>query len=99
LSIVNSAYCGNSRGVLSVSVSIIAISLFALSFLFLGGSAFDHHTNVTEANVETVKYRNLTLDLGNGVKTNAQVTIPALGEGPFPGVLLIPGSSANCCTP
>ena len=42
--------------------------------------------------MQTIKYRNLVIDLGNGVNTNAQLTYPALGEGPFPGVLLIPGS-------
>ncbi len=35
------------------------------------------------------------IDLGNGVKTNAQLTIPAVGNGPFPGVLLIAGSGAE----
>jgi uncharacterized protein len=34
----------------------------------------------------------MVIDLGNGVKTNAQLTIPAVGNGPFPGVLLVPGS-------
>jgi uncharacterized membrane protein YqhA len=33
--------------------------------------------------VQTVKYRNLVVDLGNGLKTNAQLTIPALGKGPL----------------
>ncbi len=42
--------------------------------------------------IQTIKYRNLVIDLGNGVKTNAQLTYPALGKGPFPGVLLIHGS-------
>jgi len=32
--------------------------------------------------------------IGNGVKTNAQLTILAVGKGPFPAVLLIPGSRA-----
>ena len=32
------------------------------------------------------------IDLGNGIKTNAQLTIPAVGNGPFPGVLLVAGS-------
>src|SRR5437867_3135874 len=44
--------------------------------------------------IQTIKYRNLVIDLGNGVKTNAQLTLPAIGKGPFPGVLLIPGSGA-----
>ena len=37
----------------------------------------------------------MVIDLGNGVKTNAQLTIPAVGNGPFPGVLLIHGSGAQ----
>ena len=45
--------------------------------------------------IQTIKYRNLVIDLGNGVKTNAQLTLPAIGKGPFPGVLLISGSGAN----
>ena len=44
--------------------------------------------------IQTVKYRNLVIDLGNGLKTNAQLTLPAIGKGPFPGVLLIQGSGA-----
>ena len=34
------------------------------------------------------------IDLGNGTQTNAQLTIPTVGNGPFPGVLLVPGSGA-----
>ena len=34
------------------------------------------------------------IDLGNGIQTNAQLTIPAVGNGPFPGVLLVAGSGA-----
>jgi dipeptidyl aminopeptidase/acylaminoacyl peptidase len=45
--------------------------------------------------IQTIKYRNLVIDLGNGVKTSAQLTLPAIGKGPFPGVLLIHGSGAN----
>jgi len=45
--------------------------------------------------IQTIKYRNLVIDLGHGVKTNSQLTYPAVGKGPFPGVLLIHGSGAN----
>ena len=48
-----------------------------------------------QSDIQTVKYRNLTLDLGNGVTTNAQLSYPATGKGPFPGVLLVPGSGAT----
>ena len=45
--------------------------------------------------VQTTKSRNLVIDLGNGLKTNAQLTYPAVGKGPFPGVLLIHGSGGE----
>jgi len=38
-----------------------------------------------------VKNRNLTLDLDNGIFTNAQLSYPAIGKGPNPAVLLVPG--------
>jgi predicted esterase len=44
--------------------------------------------------LQTIKYRNLVIDLGNGLKTKAQLTYPDVGKGPFPGVLLIQGSGA-----
>jgi uncharacterized protein len=34
----------------------------------------------------------MIIDLGDGVKTNARLNIPAIGDGPFPSVLLVPGS-------
>jgi hypothetical protein len=44
-------------------------------------------TAYAQVDLQTIKYRNLVIDLGNGLKTNAQLTIPAVGEGPFPSVL------------
>jgi uncharacterized protein len=34
----------------------------------------------------------MVLDLGDGVKTNARLNIPTIGDGSFPAVLLVPGS-------
>ena len=34
----------------------------------------------------------MVIDLGDGSKTDARLNLPAIGDGPFPGVLLIPGS-------
>jgi uncharacterized protein len=71
----------------------IVISVYSISFLFyVDGSIFTVHA---QSDLETIKYRNLIIDLGNGVKTNAQLTIPAIGNGPFPVVLLITGSGAE----
>jgi uncharacterized protein len=58
----------------------------------LSGNNF---TILAQQDLETTKYRDLVIDLGNGVKTNAQLTIPAVGNGPFPGVLPIHGSGAT----
>jgi uncharacterized protein len=69
------------------------LSLCAISFLVYGNSAANF-TVYAQSYLQTIKYRNLVIDLGNGLKTNAQLTIPAVGEGPFPSVLLVHGSGA-----
>ncbi|MGZ8887113.1 MAG: hypothetical protein ACXW1A_02510, partial [Nitrososphaeraceae archaeon] len=66
----------------------IILSLYSLSLILFG----NHFTVLAQQDLETIKYRNIVIDLGNGLKTNAQLTIPAVGNGPFPGVLLVPGS-------
>jgi pimeloyl-ACP methyl ester carboxylesterase len=44
--------------------------------------------------IETISRRDLIIDLGGGLTACAQLTFPAVGDGPFPGVLLIPGGGA-----
>ncbi|MFL6323344.1 MAG: alpha/beta hydrolase family protein [Nitrososphaeraceae archaeon] len=51
-----------------------------------------HSAVYAQSYLQTIKQRNLVIDLGNGVKTNAQLTYPAVGKRPFPGVLLVPGA-------
>jgi uncharacterized protein len=78
---------------LKITIVIATIlSLCAISFLFYGSSA--SFTVYAQSYLQTIKHRNLVIDLGNGVKTNAQLTLPAVGKGPFPGVLVIHGSGA-----
>jgi uncharacterized protein len=83
---LNSNASAFSLGLLAVIV------IFSLSML--DNSTFNYSTSaIAQPFIETVKYRDLIIDLGNGgLKTNAQLTIPAVGNGPFPGVLLIAGS-------
>jgi pimeloyl-ACP methyl ester carboxylesterase len=69
----------------------IILSLYSLSFILFG----NNFTILAQKDVETIKYRDLVIYLGNGLKTNAQLTIPAVGDGPFPGVLLIHGSGTT----
>ena len=89
MAIANSECKGNKHSFLYVQMTIIAVSSCVLSFSILSESTLHDHSIVTEVfaqpYVQTVKHRDLTLDLGNGTKTNAQLTIPAVGEGPFPG--------------
>jgi len=49
-------------------------------------------TALAQQDLETTKYRDLVIDLGDGVKTNARLNLPSIGDGPFPAVLLVPGS-------
>jgi hypothetical protein len=78
---------------LKITTTIATIlSLYSISFLVYGTGVT---TAYAQSDLQTIKYRNLVIDLGNGVKTNAQLTYPAIGKGPFPGILLVPGSGAT----
>jgi uncharacterized protein len=103
VALVNPDYNRKNRDVLYVSITIIAVFLFAMLISSLSEYTLDHHTALNDVYaqpyVETVKYRNLTIDLGNGLKTNAQLTIPAVGEGPFPGVIIFPGAGPYSVLP
>ena len=81
---------------MTLSLGLLLIGILALSCLY--GSIFKQQQQdqaLAQPYVETVKHRNLTIDLGNGLKTNAQLTYPAVGKGPFPAVLLIHCSGAQ----
>jgi dienelactone hydrolase len=54
---------------------------------------------LAQSYVQTIKYRNLVIDLGNGLKTDGTLTYPAIGKGPFPGVLLIQGAGVGRTSP
>jgi predicted esterase len=78
-----------------LSLGLFLIALLGLSCL--SSTIFKEQNNeaVAQQYIQTIRYRNLIIDLGNELKTNAQLTFPAVGKGPFPGVLLIHGSGAN----
>jgi pimeloyl-ACP methyl ester carboxylesterase len=72
---------------LSLKIPIV-LSVFAI-FLLFGGTTL---TSFAQSDLQTTKHRNMVIDLGNGLETNARLNLPITGEGPFPGVLLVPGS-------
>ena len=78
---------------MKIGIIIVAtiLSLCAISFLVYGSSAASLIV-YAQSDLQTTKYRNMVIDLGNGVKTNARLNLPSLGDGPFPAVLLVPGS-------
>jgi len=79
---------------ITLSLGLLLIGILGLSCLSVAFSK-EQQTALDQSYIQTTKSRNLVIDLGNGVKTNAQLTYPAVGNGPFPGVLLIAGSGAN----
>jgi uncharacterized protein len=76
---------------LFLKVLAIFLSIYSISFLVCGVAPLTVHT---QSDLQTTKYRNMAIDLGNGLKTNARLNLPAIGEGPFPAVLLVPGSGS-----
>jgi uncharacterized protein len=79
---------------ITLSLGLFLITMLVSSCLSTNVFNLQNHA-LAQQYIPTIKYRNLVIDLGNGVKTKAQLTIPAIGKGPFPGVLLIHGSGAN----
>src|SRR5215831_5521820 len=74
-------------------MGLLLIAILALSCV--PTSIFKRQNQaLAQSYFQTIKFRNLVIDLGNGVKTKAQLTYPATGKGPFPAVLMIQGSGA-----
>jgi hypothetical protein len=48
-----------------------------------------------QPDVQLVKSKNLQIKLDDNLSTNAQLTFPVVGQGPYPGILLITGSGAE----
>ena len=72
---------------------LMVLAIFSLSILSNSATFNNYSTSaLAQPFIQTIKHRDLVIDLGNGIKTNAQITIPAVGNGPFPGVLLVAGS-------
>ena len=82
---------------LNSNPSACSLGLLAVIVIFsssmLDNSTFNYSTSaIAQPFIQTVKHRDLVIDLGNGIQTNAQLTFPAVGNGPFPGMLLVHGS-------
>jgi hypothetical protein len=75
---------------MTLSMGLFLIGILGLSRLSI--SIFKQQNQaLAQKYIQTIKYRNLVIDY-RLTKTSAQLTLPALGKGLFPGVLLIPGA-------
>ncbi len=70
----------------TVNACIILIAVLLVSTYTISPSA------PATAQLQTIVERDLTIELDEQVITNAKLTLPAVGAGPFPAVLLIHGS-------
>jgi predicted esterase len=77
---------------LTVKIMTTVIFIYSISFLFYVGSSGSIPTAYAQSDLQTTKHKDLVIDLGNNITTKAKLTYPAVGQGPYPGVLLIHGS-------
>jgi pimeloyl-ACP methyl ester carboxylesterase len=67
----------------------IAITCSYLSLSPLSSSIY------AQQDLQVIKSKNLQIELDDNLTTNARLTFPAVGQGPYPGILLITGSGAE----
>jgi uncharacterized protein len=48
-----------------------------------------------QQDLQVVKSKNLQMELNDNLIINAQLTFPVVGQGPYPGIMLITGSGAE----
>jgi hypothetical protein len=70
--------------IIASSISFVLV----VSFLIQGTYASAIHEN---SNSKTIRHRDLTIDLGEGIQTDAELTMPVLANRSLPGILLIHG--------
>ena len=71
------------------------MKIFFLIIIIVSLALLYCYTDLTvnaQSDLETTKHRNIIIELDNGLETNARLNLPASGDGPFPGVLLVHGS-------
>jgi uncharacterized protein len=76
-----------------VASSIVTLcmgSILGISFLIQGG-AYATTTDESSSSNKIIRHKDLTIDLGGGIKTDAELTMPVLANRSFPAILLIHG--------
>lgn len=82
----------------AVTATSLAVVIFASVCLASNLSSYSSFTTTADAQqlLQTIEKRDLTIELDKQqhILTRAQLTVPTVGDGPFPAVLLIHGSGA-----
>lgn len=75
-----------------IIAAMVTIIIITCSF-----SAFSHHVSplYAQQDLQLTKSKDLKIELDDNLTTDAQLTFPVVGQGPFPGILLITGSGAE----
>ena len=60
---------------MTFSIGLLLIVMLVSSCTCTIGNCREQQTTLTQQYIQTIKYRNLVIDLGNGVKTKAQLTL------------------------
>jgi uncharacterized protein len=71
-----------------MKILYMVVAIFSVSLLVYSAVQTVH----SQSDLQTTKHRDIIIDLGNDLKINVRLNLPANGDGPFPGGLLIPGS-------
>jgi pimeloyl-ACP methyl ester carboxylesterase len=79
----------------SISSAVVIFASVCLASIFSSSSSFTTPADAQQL-LQTIEKRDLTIELDGQeqIQTRAQLTLPAVGDGPFPAVLLIHGSGA-----
>jgi len=64
---------------------------YVLVFPFLTNGVYAATEREDSSSSKTVRHRDLTIDLGNGIQTDAELTMPVLANRSLPAILLIHG--------
>src|SRR5215218_4692676 len=68
------------------------IAAISLGFTLIGALLVQEaYATLHESSNNTIRHRDLTIDLGNGVQTDAELTMPVLANRSLPAILLIHG--------
>src|SRR5918999_312765 len=77
------------RLIIATMVTIIIIAYSYTSFSLPTPPIY------AQRDLQLMKSKNLQIELDDNLTTNAQLTFPVVGDGPYPGILLITGSGAE----